>query len=141
MKLCTSYGDAFFKNLSSDNKILIELLIPKIEKFVFLHNVYLIIKILNIEKQKPQKKYRKVLCREKDDELLTCAFLADQSKYLTRLSEDAESFDDTAKVDEYQTSVAEIQHLTGLNFSNLIDFDTLDNGVKLKQYLESNSIK
>lgn len=72
------------------------------------------------------KQYWKVLCREKDGELLTMAFLADQSKFLTRLSSDAESFDDTEKVDEYQTSIDEIEQLTGLDFSNLRDFDTFN---------------
>ena len=74
------------------------------------------------------KQYWKVLCREKEGNLLTSAFLADQSKFLTSLTGGSESFDDTTKIDEYQTSISEIQSLTDLDFSDLKDFDTYDGG-------------
>ena len=80
----------------------------------------------------------KVLARVEDGELLATALLADQSPLLSRLPErlGGESFGDLGRVEEYQTSVAEIERLTGLDFGVLRDHDTVranEAGVSLRE--------
>ena len=75
------------------------------------------------------KQFWKIIIREENNvNLIAAAFLTDQSKFLEFLSDTPERFDDTSKIDEYQTTIAEIEKLTGLDFGDLKDFDTLDGG-------------
>jgi endonuclease G len=66
----------------------------------------------------------KILIRVEQGKLLATALLADQSKLL----KPDESFSDLSKVAEYQTSVREIERLTGLDFGSLRDYDTFKQG-------------
>nr|MDQ3623274.1 DNA/RNA non-specific endonuclease [Verrucomicrobiota bacterium] len=71
----------------------------------------------------------KVIARVQDGELLATALLADQSQFIKKLPESLtaeamEAWDDTTKVDEFLSSVKEIEALTGLNFGVLRDHDT-----------------
>ncbi|MEP0873520.1 DNA/RNA non-specific endonuclease [Trichocoleus desertorum AS-A10] len=72
----------------------------------------------------------KVIARLERGELKATAFLADQSELLTRLPERlsrrgaSEAFGDLGRVREYQTTVEEIEEITGLDFGLLRDYDT-----------------
>ncbi|MCI0388640.1 MAG: DNA/RNA non-specific endonuclease [Acidobacteria bacterium] len=76
----------------------------------------------------------KILVRVENGQLLATAMLAEQSRLLPpslpeNLSDDfSEDFDDTSRIDEYQTTVAEIEHLTGLDFGELRNRDTFQPG-------------
>ena len=73
----------------------------------------------------------KILVRMDNGSLLATALLADQSKRITKLPEGLyvrEAFDDMSKIIEYQTSVREIEKLTGLNFGSLRQHDTFQDG-------------
>jgi len=76
----------------------------------------------------------KILVRVEQGQLLATAILADQSPLLPQslpenFGEDfREDFDDTASIAEYQTTVAEIERLTGLNFGDLRNHDTFEPG-------------
>jgi len=75
------------------------------------------------------KQFWKIIIREENNtDLVAAAFLTDQSKFLEFLSDTPEKFDDTSKIDEYQTTITEIEKLTGLDFGSLKDFDALDDG-------------
>ncbi len=58
-----------------------------------------------------------------DGELCAVALFADQSKYIKRmpeaLRESAEAFEITEKVEEFQTTVAHLEEITGLDFGRL----------------------
>lgn len=73
---------------------------------------------------KVPKMFWKILIRIEQVKLHATALLADQSKLLKT----AESFNDLSKVAEYQTSVREIERLTGLDFGTLRDHDTFKQG-------------
>jgi endonuclease G, mitochondrial len=72
----------------------------------------------------------KVLVRVEDGELLATALLASQAERIQRLPEGllAESFDELGAVAQYQTSVREVERLTGLDFGSLRDHDTFRPG-------------
>src|SRR5262245_58899747 len=76
----------------------------------------------------------KILVRVEQGQLLATAILADQSPLLPQslpenFGEDfSEDFDDTARIAEYQTTVAEIERLTGLDFGDLRNHDTFQPG-------------
>jgi len=73
-------------------------------------------------------RFWKIVARVERGKLLATALLADQSDRLTRLPERmSEGFDDLSKVKSFQTSVAEIEQLTGLDFA-LRDHDTFQPG-------------
>ena len=79
-------------------------------------------------------KFWKILVRVENGQLLATAMLADQSPLLPQslpenLGEEfSEDFDDTASIEEYQTTVAEIERLTGLDFGELRNHDTFRPG-------------
>ena len=76
---------------------------------------------------KVPRMFWKIIIRVDNGDLLATAFLADQSSLITRLPERlSEGFDDLSKVDEYQTTVTEIEELTGLDFGELRDHDTFE---------------
>jgi endonuclease G len=78
---------------------------------------------------KVPNKFWKILIREDNGQLLATALLADQSARIRRLPERlSEAFDDLSKVAEYQTSVREVERLTGLDFGSLLDHDTFEQG-------------
>jgi endonuclease G, mitochondrial len=63
----------------------------------------------------------KILVRVDDGQLLATALLADQSQRIGQLPERyrREAFDDISEIVEYQTSVREIERITGLDFGSL----------------------
>ena len=67
----------------------------------------------------------KIVARVDDGQLKVVALLASQADFLNRLPErlGGERFDDLGRVRQYQTSVAEIESLTGLDFGRLRDAD------------------
>lgn len=74
--------------------------------------------------QVPQK-FWKIVARVENGELLATALLADQSERIRQLPERlSEGFDDTSQVRLFQTTVREIERLTGLDFGPLRDHDT-----------------
>ena len=75
----------------------------------------------------------KIVARVEDGELKATALLASQAQFLNRLPErlGGESFDDLGDVEHYQTSVAEIEGLTGLDFGPLRDADTFGDSESL----------
>jgi endonuclease G, mitochondrial len=79
-------------------------------------------------------KFWKILVRVEHGQLLSTAILADQSPLLPQsLPENfdesfSEDFDDTARIAEYQTTVAEIERLTSLDFGELRQHDTFQPG-------------
>ena len=78
---------------------------------------------------KVPQKFWKIIVRVENGMLLSTAFLADQSQRITQLPERLrEGFDDLSKVKEYQTSITEIENLTGLDFGFLRDHDTYQDG-------------
>jgi endonuclease G len=90
---------------------------------------------------KVPRRFWKILVRVEDGELLATAMIADQSDMIRRLPERlgqivedaapedyAEAFGDMGEIAEYQTSVAEIERLTGLDFGELRDHDTFAGG-------------
>lgn len=83
--------------------------------------------------QVPQR-FWKVLARVEGGRLLATALIADQSEMLRRMPERiqaerlGERFSDMGRVAEFQTSIAEIESLTGLDFSDLRDADTFRPG-------------
>lgn len=71
------------------------------------------------------KEFWKILVRVEGNTLLATALLASQNGLLPATLESLEeSFDQLGKVAEYQTTVREIERLTGLDFGNLRDHDT-----------------
>ncbi|MGD1837537.1 MAG: DNA/RNA non-specific endonuclease [Nitrososphaeraceae archaeon] len=84
----------------------------------------------------------KILIRVENGNLLATALLANQSRRISRLPEGlSEGFDDIIEIQEYQTSVHEIERITGLDFGNLRHQDTFQEGretisrkVKLNSY-------
>jgi endonuclease G, mitochondrial len=100
---------------------------------------------------KVPRQFWKILVRVEDGELHATALLADQSAMLRhlperygRIAEDlitvqvAESFADLGNVAEYQTTVAHIEQLTGLDFGELGDHDTAeDAGEAIRGEIES----
>jgi endonuclease G len=74
--------------------------------------------------------FYKVIARVDRGQLKATAFLVSQAELLTRLPERllgegaAERFSDLGRVREYQTTVEEIEELTGLDFGPLRDHDT-----------------
>jgi endonuclease G len=67
----------------------------------------------------------KVLARIEDGQLLSTALLAEQSGLIRRIPESLrEDFSDLGSVAQYQTSVQEIERLTGLDFGPLREHDT-----------------
>lgn len=74
--------------------------------------------------QVPQK-FWKIVARVEDGELLATALLADQSERIRQLPERlSEGFDDTSQIRLYQTTVRDIERLTGLDFGPLREHDT-----------------
>jgi endonuclease G len=81
-------------------------------------------------------KFWKVIVRVQDDELVCNALLADQSQFIKKMPESfdgspesaAEDWDTTTKVDNYLSTVAEIETLTGLDFGVLRDHDVRSGG-------------
>jgi endonuclease G len=74
-------------------------------------------------------RFWKILVRVQNGELLATALMADQSERIRRLPElFRESFDDLGSVAQYQTTVAEVERITGLDFGPLRDHDTADQG-------------
>lgn len=77
------------------------------------------------------KKFWKIVARVEDGALLATALLADQSDRIRQLPERlSEGFDDTSTVQLYQTTVREIERLTGLDFGSLRDHDTFQPGAE-----------
>lgn len=80
------------------------------------------------------RKFWKVLARMEAGQLLASAFIADQSEMLTRIPERlmadrfGERFSNLGEVAHFQTTVAEIENLTGLDFGRLRDADTFRPG-------------
>ncbi len=71
----------------------------------------------------------KILARVEGGKLRATALLADQTDRIKRFPERArEGFDDLGDVAQYQTSVKEIEKLTGLNFGPLGAADTWQQG-------------
>jgi endonuclease G len=71
----------------------------------------------------------KILARVEGGKLRATALLADQTERIKRFPERArEGFDDLGDVAQYQTSVKEIEKLTGLNFGPLAAADTWQQG-------------
>ena len=71
----------------------------------------------------------KILARVDGGNLRATALLADQTDRLKRLPERlGESFDDLGDIAQYQTSVKEIEKLTGLDFGPLRAADTWQQG-------------
>ncbi len=69
----------------------------------------------------------KIVARVEGGQLLATALLADQSQLIEQLPERlGEGYDDLGAVAEYQTSVSEIEQLTGLDFGPLRDGDTFE---------------
>jgi endonuclease G, mitochondrial len=74
-------------------------------------------------------RFWKILVRVQNGELLATALMADQSDRIRRMPElFRESFDDLGPVSQYQTTVAEVERLTGLDFGPLRDRDTAGSG-------------
>jgi endonuclease G, mitochondrial len=78
---------------------------------------------------KVPKQFWKILVRVENDIILATALIADQSPLFGQLPEALESFDDKSKISQYQTSVKEIEKITGLNFGSLRDHDTFQPGL------------
>ncbi|MBV9787950.1 MAG: DNA/RNA non-specific endonuclease [Chloroflexi bacterium] len=75
------------------------------------------------------RKFWKIVARVEDGVLLATALLADQSERIQQLPERlSEGFDDTSEVRQFQTTVREIERLTGLDFGPLRDHDTFQPG-------------
>jgi len=75
------------------------------------------------------RRFWKILVRVEDGQLLATALMADQSERISRLPERlSEGFDDLSEVEEYQTTIREIERLTGLDFGPLRDHDTFQQG-------------
>lgn len=72
------------------------------------------------------KQFWKILIRVENGELLATAFLADQSNLIKKIPGPLEeSFDVMSQaVEEFQTTVEDIQKLTGLDFGSLRNHDT-----------------
>lgn len=86
-------------------------------------------------------KFFKVIARLDRGQLKATAFLADQSELLTRLPERlsskgaSEAFSDLGRVREYQTTVEEIEEITGLDFGVLRTHDTFGKAESLPSQL------
>lgn len=86
-------------------------------------------------------KFFKVIARSDRGKLKATAFLADQSELLTRLPERlsskgaSEAFSDLGRVREYQTTVEEIEEITGLDFGILRTHDTFGQAESLPSQL------
>lgn len=76
------------------------------------------------------KQFWKILARLEGGQLLATGLIADQSDRIQRLPErmGGESFDDTSKVVEFQTTISAIERLTGLDFGLLRNHDTFQQG-------------
>jgi endonuclease G, mitochondrial len=87
---------------------------------------------------KVPKQFWKILVRVENDIVLATALIADQSPLFGQLPETLESFDDMSKISQYQTSVREIEKITGLDFGSLRDHDTFQSapgesmGIRIK---------
>lgn len=81
---------------------------------------------------KVPRKYFKVLVRVENEKLKATALIADQSPMLRRLPESlAEGFNDMNEVvKQAQTSIANIEKLTGLDFGDLRKHDTFAGGAE-----------
>lgn len=77
---------------------------------------------------KVPKQFWKILVRVENGVVLATALVADQSSLFGQLPEGLESFDDISKVKQYQTSVKEIEKVTGLDFGSLREHDTFQPG-------------
>jgi endonuclease G, mitochondrial len=76
-------------------------------------------------------RFWKIVVRVDGGELLATALMADQTARITRMPELLrEKWDNLGKVAQYQTTVAEIERLTGLDFGPLRDHDTADIGAE-----------
>jgi endonuclease G, mitochondrial len=77
--------------------------------------------------------FYKIVARVDGRQLKAIALLASQAQFLNRLPEriGGERFDDLGQVEEYQTTVAEIEELTGLDFGPLRDADTFGDSESL----------
>lgn len=77
---------------------------------------------------KVPKRFWKILVRVENEMLLATALIADQSLLFDQVPESLEAFDDMSKIGQYQTSVKEIEKITGLNFGVLRNHDTFHPG-------------
>jgi endonuclease G len=77
--------------------------------------------------------FYKIVAYLDGDELRATALLASQADFLRRLPErlGGERFDELGDVEQYQTSVAEIEELTGIDFGPLRDVDTFGDSESL----------
>ncbi|QJE94769.1 DNA/RNA non-specific endonuclease [Luteolibacter luteus] len=81
---------------------------------------------------KVPRQFWKIIVRIQDGQPMAIALLADQSQFLKSIpesiseatGESMEAWDDTTKVDEFLSSVVEIEKLTGLDFGDLRDYDS-----------------
>lgn len=71
------------------------------------------------------RQFWKIVVRVEQGELLALALLADQSDFLKKLPEAlaAEAWDDFGKVEPFLSTVAKVEHLTGLDFGELRNGD------------------
>lgn len=79
------------------------------------------------------KQFWKIIVREDRGQVHATALLADQSDMIRRLPERmaGERFDDTsevAKIAQFQTSISNIEDITGLDFGSLKSYDTFQKG-------------
>lgn len=74
---------------------------------------------------KVPRQFWKIIVRVDAGTPAVVALLASQSQFLNKLPEAlrSEAWDDTAKVEEFLSTVREIEKLTGLDFGNLRDYD------------------
>ena len=78
--------------------------------------------------------FYKIVARVDDGQLKATALLASQSEFLSRLPERlrGERFDDLGRVQQYQTTVARIEEMSGINFGLLRDADTFGDSESLE---------